>query len=134
MNEQLANPPDALRRRVAVAAIAIAILLGGCSGRAESVAEPVGEPYVRGPIESISHRATATGIVVQPSPGSDVACGISARVDAETRYLRRDAEGQLHLIAVADLEVGDTVEVFVTGPIAESCPVQGYASTMVLDP
>ena len=96
------------------------------------MARPVGELYIRGPIESVTHRATASGILVQPAPGSDVACGISARVDAENRYLRRDTEGELHPITVADLEVGDTVEVFVTGPIAESCPVQGYVSTMVL--
>ncbi len=112
-------------------ALVMAALLAGCSG-AESVSGPLGDPYIRGPIESITHRATASGILVQPAEGSDAACGISARVDADTRYLRREADGQLHPITVADLEVGDTVEAFVTGPIAESCPVQGYVSTMVL--
>jgi hypothetical protein len=106
-----------------------AALLLGCAGRAP--ADPVGDPYVRGPVESISHHATSSGMLVRAGPGSREACGISATTDQRTGFFRRAADGALRRIAIGELQIGDTVEVFVTGPVMESCPVQGYASTVV---
>ena len=90
-----------------------------------------GDPYVIGRIESVIHRATASGLLVRPAAGTRDPCGISATVDAKTRYYRR-ADRLLRPAALADLQLNDTVEVYVTGPIAESCPAQGYASGVVI--
>jgi hypothetical protein len=111
----------------------IAILGGtlvGCAATS-SVEPPEGEPYVLGAVASIEHRATGSGIRVEAAPDSREPCGIAARADASTRYLRRTSTGTLVQAAIADLAVGDSVEVYVTGPIAESCPVQGYAAVIV---
>lgn len=107
------------------------LALAACSP-SSSVAPPRGDPLVTGPIESITARATATGLLVRAAPGSREMCGISAVANASTRFLRRSPDGVLAAARLADLAVGDTVEVFVDGPVAESCPVQGGANVIVL--
>ena len=112
------------------------LVLGGavlpaCAG-ASGPREPAGEPYVVGPVESFTHHATASRLLVRAGPGSREPCGISATVDAETRYQRRSPSGALRAVSRAEVDVGDTVEVYVEGPVAESCPVQGYAALVVL--
>lgn len=109
----------------------LALLLPACSG-SQGTLLPQGEPLVRGPVESIEHRATASGILVRAAAGSREMCGIAATADAQTRYFREAPDGRLTPVSVEELAVGDTVEVFVDGPIAESCPVQGRASAIVL--
>ena len=84
---------------------------------------------------SVQHSATASGVLVEPEPGAGAACGIQATADAETRYFRRAASGALEALgagAAGSLAVGDRVEVYVSGPVAESCPVQGRASAFIL--
>lgn len=108
----------------------LALLLPACSG-SQGTLLPQGEPLVRGPVESIEHRATASGILVRAAAGSREMCGIAATADAQTRYFREAPDGRLMPVSVEELAVGDTVEVFVDGPIAESCPVQGRASAIV---
>ena len=109
----------------------IALALAACA-RASAPGVPGGEPYVRGPVESFTHHATASSLLVRPGPGSREACGIAATVDARTRYLQRGPSGALAAIARSAVGVGDTVEVYVEGPVAESCPVQAYAPAVVL--
>lgn len=111
--------------------IAIAAVLFGTASCA-TAPRPTGDPIVRGAIESITHRATASGYLVLAGPGSREMCGISATVDDRTTFLRRASTGELQPAARQEFAVGDTVEVFVDGPIAESCPVQGRASALVL--
>ena len=111
--------------------LAIALVFAGC-GTTVGTEGPLGEPLVRGPVESIDHRATASGIVVRAAEGSAEMCGIAATAGAETRYYRLMPDGTRASAAVGDLQIGDTVEVFVEGPIAESCPVQGRASAIVI--
>ncbi len=124
--------PSRSHRLSAAGMVCCAAFLSGCGSGMGAMSEPAGEPYLTGPIESIAHRATASGILVQPADSSRIACGISARVDRDTRFFHRSSDGTLRELAIGELQAGDTVEVYVTGPIAESCPVQGYASTMVL--
>lgn len=119
-----------IKAAVVVAALGGALLLMSCASRSV-LWEPEGEPYVRGPIESLTHRATASGLLVRAGPGSREPCGILATVDAGTRYLERTRSGGLRRAALADLSEGDTVEVYVSGPVMESCPVQGYAATVI---
>jgi hypothetical protein len=103
----------------------------GCASSA-SVEAPGGTPLVSGPVESVTSHATGTGLLVRAGPGSREPCGILAVADARTRYLRRTGAGSLQEASLADVSVGDTVEVYVEGPVAESCPVQGTASAVVL--
>lgn len=118
------------RALIAVAALCIAPL-AACTATS-ALQPPDQEPYVRGSIVSITHRATASTLRVEGGPGSREPCGIVATVDAETRYLTRTPAGTLGPGSLAALSEGDTVEVYVSGPVMESCPVQGRASSIVL--
>ena len=115
----------------ALVGAALGAVLLACS-RTSSPGLPADGPYVRGPVESIRSHATGTGLLVRAGPGSREPCGIQATTDARTRYLRRTGPGELRRAAPSDVEVGDTVEVHVAGPVAESCPVQGRAAVVVL--
>jgi hypothetical protein len=113
-----------------LATLSAALVLAACA-RAPVSGAPDGEPYVRGPVASFTHSATASNLSVRAGPGSREQCGISATVDARTRYLERGRSGALRSIERAAVAVGDTVEVYVDGPVAESCPVQAYAGAVV---
>ena len=110
----------------------LALTTVAACARAPALGAPSGEPYARGPVEAFTHRATASNLLVRGGPGSRESCGISATADARTRYYRRDRSGELRTIPRSEVAVGDTVEVYVEGPVAESCPPQGYASAVVL--
>lgn len=116
--------------RVELAALVAVTALVAC-GRS-AVQLPPGKPLVRGTVESIEHRATGLGYLVRAAPGSVEMCGIAATVTEATRFLRRTSDGEIREIERSAVEVGDTVEVFVDGPVAESCPVQGGASAILL--
>lgn len=106
-------------------------VLGSCTNRS---APPKSErkPYVRGPVASLGDRTTGSGLLVQADPKSREPCGILATVDNETRYLLRSRAGALRSASLEDLREGDTVEIYVSGTVMESCPVQGYASSVIL--
>jgi hypothetical protein len=108
-----------------------AVLVLAACARPPVSGAPSGEPYVRGPVASFTHSATASSLSVRAGPGSREPCGISATVDARTRYLERGPSGALRPIERSAVSVGDTVEVYVEGPVAESCPVQAYARAVV---
>lgn len=118
----------------AAGGIVLAALLAIVTGCARPATPGTSDerPLVRGAIESIDHRATVSAVHVSGGPGSVEACGIHATVDARTRYLARIGSSAPEASSLGRLTVGDTVEVYVSGPVAESCPVQGYASTVVL--
>jgi hypothetical protein len=109
----------------------LALALAAACARTSVLGAPAGEPYARGRVEAFTHRATASNLLVRGGPGSPESCGISATVDARTRYYQKEGTGGLRTIARYGVAVGDTVEVYVEGAIAESCPPQGYASTVV---
>lgn len=97
--------------------------------RPASVRVPDGPPTVRGAVVSVRHSATATGILVRPA---GEACGLQAVADAQTRVLERSASGAVTEVGIGAVAVDDTVEVYVDGPVLESCPLQGRAGTVVL--
>lgn len=123
--------PTSIHARGLAATALLAVLLVACADPS-TLYSPEGAPYVRGPVESITAHATGAGLLVRAGPGSQEPCGIQATADARTHYLRRIGEGPLQRATLADLSVGDTVEVYVEGPVAESCPVQGRAAAVVL--
>lgn len=95
---------------------------------------PYGPPDVRGTLAEVRHGATASGLTVEPGDGT---CGLQATADAETRYLRRSADGRLTPLGtgaegVGALAIGDVAEVWVEGPVMESCPTQGRAAVVVV--
>lgn len=104
--------------------------LSACT-RTATLGAPAGAPYARGPVEAFTHRATTSNLLVRGGPGSRETCGISATVDTRTRYFQKDETGDLRTIPRSAVAVGDTVEVYVKGLIAESCPPQGYGSSVV---
>lgn len=113
-----------------VALLLACMLLAGCAAPAP-LEPPDEEPYARGRVAEITHGPSRSRVLVEALPGSREPCGIAAGVDEETRYLRREA-GTFRPSMLAELSVGDTVEVWVKGAVAESCPPQGYASTIVV--
>ena len=114
------------------AALPLALLLAlpACSAFGGDGPQPVGDLVLTGVVASVQHSATASGLLVDPPEGT--ACGIRATADAGTRVYRRTPRGLEALSGAGALAVGDRVEVYVDGPVAESCPVQGRASTLVL--
>lgn len=109
----------------------LAITAAAACARTSALGTPAGAPYARGPVEAFTHRATASNLLVRGGPGSRESCGISATVDGRTRYFQQDGSGELRTIPRSEVAVGDTVEVYVKGPIAESCPPQAYAPAVV---
>lgn len=110
-------------------ATALCVLVAACAPTAPPT--PDGDPLVIGPVESIEHHGTATAILVRAAAGSREPCGIQARADARTRIFTRSRSGALEPARLAEVAAGDTVEVYVDGPVAESCPVQGRAGAIV---
>jgi hypothetical protein len=113
--------------RHALPALALA---AACAGSSRLV-PPEGDPLVVGPVQSVTHREAASSIHVAAGPGSQEACGIVATADPRTRYLRR-VSGDLREATREEVEVGTRMEVYVDGPVMESCPVQGRAAAFVL--
>lgn len=70
----------------------------------------------------------AGGVLVEEESGG---CGIDFAVGEQTSILRRTEDGFAEA-AIGDLERGRRVEVWASGPIAESCPGQAGAGVIVL--
>ena len=117
---------------VLAATLALA-LLSACSNDGDA-APGANDPDIRGVITSISD---GTGDVI----GS---VRIEGTIDEDTSYdkavvrvegdtlLFRQVGSAMMEITFADLTVGQTVEAWFTGPIAESYPVQVKASQIVI--
>ena len=117
---------------VLAATLALA-LLSACSNDSDA-APGANDPDIRGVITSISD---GTGDVI----GS---VRIEGTIDEDTTYdkavvrvegdtlLFRQVGSAMMEITFADLTVGQTVEAWFTGPIAESYPVQVKASQIVI--
>ena len=54
--------------------------LAACSSTAPHDG-PSGDLYMTGVVASLQHRATASGVLVEPLPDADDACGIQATAD-----------------------------------------------------
>jgi hypothetical protein len=106
----------------------VSLLAVACTRRSAGYLVPP-QLYARGPIESITHHATASHLMVRGA--SPDQCGISATVDAQTTYFARPAGEAAREIQRSELAVGDTVEVYVLGPLTRSCPPQGRAATII---
>lgn len=118
-----------------LAVLVVTGLLAACGGDGEdevradrpagAPAPPDRPPDSAGPVSLL----TARSVRVEEATG--VVGPVEARVDEETAVLRR--RGGVHeSAALDDIRVGDRVEVWVDGPVAESFPAQAHAEAVVL--
>ena len=132
---------------VAVAALtatAAATLVpqGGTDAKSPAPAPPQGgggTVDARGTVTSVS---TAPGggdvlgsfLVEGPKDPTLVCDKASLTVTMDTRFYRRTPDGDvpLNAVSMALLEPGMQVEVTITGPVAESYPVQATAATITI--
>ena len=110
-------------------------LLAACGGDGEDEVRtdpPAADP---GPPDRPADSAGPVSNVTATSVRLDEATGVvgplAARVDEATEVLRRRGDGY-EAAPLADVGVGDRVEVWVDGPVAESSPAQAHAALVVL--
>ena len=116
------------------AALALA-LLGACSGDDDAAPTP-DDPDIRGAITSISDGSgdVIGSVRIEGATGQGTTYDKAVvRVESDTRILRGAGDVvALSEVTFADLQVGQTVEAWFTGPVAESYPVQAKASQIVI--
>ncbi|WP_412062198.1 hypothetical protein [Rubrivirga sp. IMCC45206] len=121
-------PRPALRALLVLTLLGVA--LAACAG-VDADPYPEVAPTVRGVVASVRHSATASGLLVEPVGD---ACGLQAVADDYTRVSRRLRSGRLAPARIGEVREGDTVEVFVDGPVAAMCPREGHAAAIVIVP
>ena len=106
----------------------IPVLLGGCA----DPNPPSGEPSVRGPITRITPGSDGLGtiLVEESSPQGLDYDKASLRITEDTKLLKRAGADYVE-ITFEDMTTGMLVEAWMTGPVAESYPVQAAAGTVV---
>ena len=112
-----------MREQLAVIVVAVAVL-ASCGGD-DGAAPPDRPPESTGPVSMV------TGSAVRIDDGTGELTAVQARVDGATRILRRRGDGY-EAVAIDAVRVGDRVELWVDGPVAESFPVQAHAEAVVL--
>ncbi|MBN1320013.1 MAG: hypothetical protein JXA87_04140 [Thermoleophilia bacterium] len=102
--------------------------LGGCA----KVPPPSGQPSIRGSITSVTRGSDGLGaiLVEEASPQGLDYDKASLRITKDTEFLRRVGADYVE-ITFDDIVTGMLVEAWITGPVAESYPVQAAADTVV---
>jgi hypothetical protein len=125
-----------MSRRILIggAALVLLVMAGGIAllVMARSDAAPSGSPSIRGTVTSVSPLAALGVILVEERPqdraGSDKA---SVTVNAATRIYRGRVSASTKG-SFSDLHNGQLVEVWFTGPVLTSYPVQATASVILV--
>jgi len=121
-----------MRTRVlaAMLALSMTLVLTGCLP-----GPPDEPPSIRGTITTITLNADGLGSMLVEGPIADGTTfdRAAVRVTEDTEILLKGADGWGRF-AFDALSEGDTVEVWFTGPVAESYPVQATAGTLVRIP
>ena len=109
------------------------VLLSACTSDGD--ASPAADgPDIRGVITSITAGSgDVTGSVrIEGAIDQDTAYDKAVvRVEGDTRIFRQAGDAMME-VTFSDLTVGQTVEAWFTGPVAESYPVQVKASQIVI--
>jgi hypothetical protein len=108
-----------------LAVLTLGALLAACGGDDEPAAPPDRPADSAGPVSDV----TPTSVRIDEATG--VVGALAGRVDEDTVVLRRAADGY-EAATIDDVRVGDRVEVWVDGPVAESFPAQAHAAVVVL--
>jgi len=119
-----------------VTTMLLAALLTACANGATPPV-PTSEPDIRGVITSIepsAGEATSIRVVWADAPGIGTKAAFDAAQVAivDETDVRKRASDEDEPISAADLKLGDIVEAWFTGPVAESYPVQVTAATIVV--
>jgi len=117
------------RRRRGAKSLALLVATLGIALAAPALAEPP-ESSIRGVITEVSRSAEVVLVEEDPSDESGSAKGQFA-VTGETEILEQRDEG-LVPVSFEALRVGQMVEATYGGPVAESYPMQGIASRIVI--
>jgi len=116
---------------VALAVLAaLALATVGCTGGPRP---PDTDPSIRGTITTLTTTEDRASALVEsagePLYDYDKA---SVGITSDTKLLRETGEGTYETIALADLAIGQEVDVWFEGAVAESYPVQATAGTLVV--
>ena len=117
----------------ALAAALALVLLSACTASGDAAPAP-DDPGIRGAITSLSDGSgDVTGSVrivgaIDHDTSYDRAV---VRVESDAKIYRQSWEQWIE-VTFADLKVGQSVEAWFTGPVAESYPVQVKASQIVI--
>ena len=117
---------------VLAAGLALA-LLGACTSGGDT-APTSGDPDIRGVITSITDGSgdVIGSVRIEGAIDQDTAYDKAVvRVESDTRILLQAGNAMME-VTFGDLMVGQTVEAWFTGPVAESYPVQAKASQIVI--
>lgn len=102
------------------------LLFGGCAPAKPDPELPTSPPYIRGVITAID----GSQIRVEQNPTSSTGAAKAVlRLTPETQILWRSGE----VADRRDLRLGARVSAWVVGPLLESYPVQGTASTVMIE-
>jgi hypothetical protein len=100
-------------------------ILAGCSTKPSSDGSGNFQIAIRGIIKDINIGKDGANILVEGKIEADTVYDKAmVHINVDTMIQKDDLS---KLFKVTDLKVGDTVEVFFKGPVAESYPVQGTA-------
>ncbi len=120
------------RPALAIAMVTWLVLIPALSGGCAKLGPPSGEPSIRGPITHITPGSDGLGtiLVEESSPQGLDHDKASLRVGEHTKLLKRGDAGYVE-ITFDDMTTGMLVEAWITGPVAESYPVQAAAGAVV---
>ena len=107
----------------------LVLAVAGCS---PSV--PDEDPGIRGTITTITSAASGGSILVETPQGGQLFEHDKAmvRISEDTDILRLTGDGTYEQATFDDLAEGQLVDVWFTGAVAESYPVQGTAGTVLI--
>ncbi len=113
-----------------VALLGAAVLVG-CAG---APMPPGDDPSIRGTVTTVTPGAEGTvTILVDAGAGPRFAYDIaSVRLTPDTRVLRSTGTNGYEAASAADVALGNLIDVWFTGPVAESYPVQATAGTVLV--
>jgi hypothetical protein len=118
---------EALKRKIIIIFLSLILLIfTGCSANTGTSAKSDYQVGIRGIIKNISINKDGANILVEGKIETDTVFDkASVNINADTMIQKDNLN---RLFEVSDLKLGDKVEVFFKGPVAESYPVQGTAN------
>lgn len=125
-----------------LAALAAAMAMAACGGApgepeqpgALASAVPAEAADIIGTVTQLERAGGETRILVEQEPTRSAGHPKAyVRVTSRTRMLARTGGGSPARASVADLAQGARVQVWFTGPVAESYPVQAVAGTVLVE-
>ena len=111
-----------------IALVVALLVVAGCGGADEAAGPPDRPAEYAGVLEETDGEGR---LLVR---AEEDACGIWTAPEEGARVYRTTGDGRVEEIGWADLRTGESVELWIPGPIAESCPMQGAAEAVAVLP